>query len=137
MVKLEVNNKTPFTVDAEALKKEAEKLVKGKEDFSISVGVVSEDESREINKKWRNKDEIASVLSFVEKEVPKIFCDIGEGNFLGEIILCPSYIKKKAEKYGREFEAELKRHFRHGLMHLLGMSHKRMRESKRGKRLTT
>lgn len=134
MIKLEINNKTPFAIDKKVLKKEAEDVIaqsaKKGGDFSISVGVVSEKESRKINKNWRDKDEIASVLSFVEKEAPKIFCDIEKEHFLGEIILCPEYIKEKAQKHSTSPEAELKRHFRHGILHLLGYSHKGMRKLK-------
>jgi probable rRNA maturation factor len=80
-------------------------------DYSLSIAYVSAKKSREINKKYRNKDKPTNVLSFALDK-----------NF-GELVLCKSVIRKELKKFGRNFEELLGFLVIHGMLHLKGMEH--------------
>lgn len=77
---------------------------------TINIVFIDEKQMQKLNKKYRNMDDVTDVLSF----------DLDTEGFLGEIYICPQYIKKTVEKY----EEELLRVIIHGILHLLGYEHK-------------
>ncbi|MSU44877.1 rRNA maturation RNase YbeY [Candidatus Nomurabacteria bacterium] len=83
--------------------------------YSLSIAYVSEKKSREINKKYRNKDKATNVLSFALREDE------------GELVLCKSIIKKEIKnqpkKFNQTFEELLGFLVIHGMLHLKGMRH--------------
>ena len=79
--------------------------------YSLSIGTVSEKKSKEINKKYRKKNKPANVLSFPFSKSS------------GEIILCPSTIRKDTKKFDKNFEELLQFMVIHGMLHLKGMQH--------------
>lgn len=91
----------------------------GKEDNSVEVVLVSDEEMQEINRRSRGKNEPAAVLSFRE---PNVFPNIpGEPLSLGEIYLAPSTIERSGENL---YCLAL-----HGLLHLVGYTHKTKRDT--------
>lgn len=111
---IEINNATQVKIDEGLLVKIAEAVFKkeGRKSADVSVGVVGEKKIRQLNKKYRKKDKVADVLSFEESEFGG-----------GEIIICPSKIRKDAAKYGITFTEYLIKIFIHGLLHLLHYDH--------------
>ena len=79
--------------------------------YSLSVAFVSEKKSREINKKYRNKDKPTNVLSFSLRRDE------------GELVLCKAVIKREAEKMSKSFSKWLGFLVIHGMLHLKGMKH--------------
>lgn len=77
---------------------------------TINIIFVDEKEMQRLNEEYRNIDDVTDVLSF----------NLNAEGFLGEIYICPQYIKKTVEKY----EEELLRVIIHGILHLLGYEHK-------------
>lgn len=77
---------------------------------AINVIFVDEKEMQRLNKEYRNVDDVTDVLSF----------NLDTEGFLGEIYICPKYVKKTVEKY----EEEIIRLIVHGILHLLGFEHK-------------
>ena len=77
---------------------------------TINVVFVDEKEMQRLNKQYRNIDDVTDVLSF----------NLETEGFLGEIYICPEYIRKPIETY----EEELIRVIIHGILHLLGFEHK-------------
>ena len=77
---------------------------------TINVVFVDEKEMQRLNKQYRNIDDVTDVLSF----------NLDTEGFLGEIYICPKYVKKTVEKY----EEEIIRLIVHGILHLLGFEHK-------------
>ena len=70
---------------------------------------------KELNKKYRRKNRETDVLSFPgEKE--------------GEVIICPSVVKKNAKNFGSSFKSELVRILIHGILHLLGYDHEKSKK---------
>ncbi len=95
----------------------------------ISLRMVSEDEMRELNKTYRNKDVPTDVLSFpiydglVDSKMP--IHDILE---LGDLVICMSVASEKAKAHGKSLEDEVSFLVVHGLLHLLGYDHERSAE---------
>ena len=79
--------------------------------YSLSIACVDETTSKRINKKYRNKNKPTNILSFaLTKES-------------GEIVLCPSAIKREAKNFGKTFDEFLNFLVIHGMLHLKGMKH--------------
>lgn len=76
----------------------------------INIVFVDEKEMQRLNKEYRNVDDVTDVLSF----------NLDTEGFLGEIYICPKYVKKTVENY----EEEIIRLIVHGILHLLGFEHK-------------
>ena len=113
---VEVNNLTGREIDENFLKKVAERVLKKeKKVLEISIALVGPAEIRKLNKKYRKKDKITDVLSFLY-----------DGS--GEIIICPKLIKKDAGKSGITFKKELALVLIHGILHLLGEDHEKSKE---------
>ena len=128
---LEINNLDSCNFSKKRLKLIVEKTIKkvqpnflSERNISLSVGLISEDEIRKINKKYRNKNSPTDVLSFGDfnsiKEV--LNCD-KENIFLGELLICVEDIKKYCQEKDISFEREFFKVFSHGVLHLLGLSH--------------
>ena len=114
---IEINNTTKRKVDEQFLKKIAQEVLNAEKSgkSNLSVAIVGVKKSQELNKIYRNKDKVANVLSFSEKEFG-----------LGEIVLCPKEIEKDVKKYGILFQQVLALMLIHGILHLLGYSHSAM-----------
>lgn len=130
-ISLEINDLADFQVGevffeqvaSETLDVSNVNCLEGKE-ISISVALVSEDEIRQINNNYRQKNQVTDVLSFAEyAKIEEICNNVNKEIFLGEIILCPSYIKRSAVEQNVTFEFELAYIFSHGILHLLGFFH--------------
>jgi probable rRNA maturation factor len=80
-------------------------------DYSLSLALVSEKKSREINKRYREKDKATNILSFALSKNE------------GELVLCPKVIKNELKDFGRTFPKLLGFLVIHGMLHLKGMKH--------------
>ncbi|MFH1201143.1 MAG: rRNA maturation RNase YbeY [bacterium] len=92
--------------------------------YSLSIAFIDEKKSREINKKYRNKDESTNILSFPLRKN------------MGEIILCPTVIKKGAKKFRKTFNQFLGLLVIHGMLHLKGFKHGKAMEKAEEKYLS-
>jgi len=84
--------------------------------FSVFFDIyfVDSRKMRRLNKLFRGKDKPTNVLAFPSNNFPRP--DINS-YFLGEIYLCPSYIRRHKENIYRLII--------HGFLHLLGYTHKK------------
>ncbi len=80
----------------------------------IGLVFVSPQKMRELNKKYRGKNKITNVLSFSE----------------GDIVICSEVVKKEAKKYGFTQKSWMTRLAVHGILHLIGYDHVRVRDRK-------
>lgn len=130
---LEINNLTGFDVSEDFLLEVCKKtLMKSemeclfKKNISVSLALVSEEEIKRLNLEYRSKNQPTDVLSFSEYAKNEDLCNNKEEDiFLGEIILCPSYIKMSSVEQGTSFMFETAYIFSHGILHLLGFGHGR------------
>lgn len=112
---IEINNLTTVSVDEEFLKRVAGKVLEGenKKDAELSVALFGQGRIRELNKKYRGKNQVTDVLAFS-----------GTGG-LGELVICLREVKKNAKRFNLTFETELARVLIHGILHLLGYDHEK------------
>lgn len=96
----------------------------GKENWDFSILFCGDDFIRELNKKYREKDEATDVLSFVQQDA-KIDFPQGRSEvfFAGDIVISLDTLKKNAEYFNVSINEELKRLLVHGILHLDGMDH--------------
>ncbi|MCK4836311.1 MAG: rRNA maturation RNase YbeY [Candidatus Aminicenantes bacterium] len=86
-----------------------------KGDISIKLG--SEDESRDLNQKYLQKDYPTDVLSFpIQQQLP-------EGYYLGDIFICMPIAREQAKKEKISLKNELLILMIHGILHLAGYDH--------------
>ncbi|MFA1820446.1 rRNA maturation RNase YbeY [Virgibacillus oceani] len=92
----------------------------------VSINFVDNNEIKELNRNYRQKDEPTDVISFamqesVEEE-PKI---VGEDIplTLGDIVISIDKAKEQAKEYNHSLERELGFLAVHGFLHLLGYDH--------------
>src|SRR3989344_4744815 len=125
---IEINNLTAISLDKKFVKGIGNEIFRGekiKKETALSVAFVSSQRIKELNKKYRGKDKVVSILSFPDTEREFRFRSGKTTGILGEIIICPSELKKNAPKYKIGFQAELARVFIHGILHLLGYEDKK------------
>lgn len=95
------------------------------DDPEVSIALVDDDYIRELNNKFRNKDQSTDVLSFAMEESvddePEI--EGGHENILGDIIISLETAELQAGEYGHSFLREMSYLVTHGMFHLLGYDH--------------
>lgn len=108
-MEIEINNLVKSKIDEKFLKGLAKKVLKeeNRKEINLSIVFVSKNKIRELNKKYRKKDEATDVLSF--------------GDGLNEIVICLAIVKT---------EKELAKVLIHGILHLLGYKHSKRMEKK-------
>jgi probable rRNA maturation factor len=79
--------------------------------YSLSLAFVNERESKSINKQYRDKDKPTNILSFLLHKNE------------GEIIMCPTVIKREAKNFEKTFTQFFGFLVIHGMLHLKGMEH--------------
>ena len=100
----------------------------------ICIRIVSTQESKELNCRYRQKDYPTNVLSFS--------CELPQGiklatPYLGDIILCADVIKQEAEEQEKSLEAHWAHMVIHGTLHLLGYDHIKEHEANEMEKLET
>ncbi len=89
---------------------------------SISVRLVNEDEGRQLNQDYRNKDYATNVLSF-PASVPESIKGQLEQVPLGDIVICPAVVSREAKEQNKQESAHWAHLLLHGILHLLGYDH--------------
>ena len=83
---------------------------------SINISFVSQQEIKELNRRFLNQNKTTNVLSFPSD--PKFYEDL-----LGEIAICPSVIKEESIVQGKKEHDHLIHLILHSVLHLLGYDH--------------
>ncbi|MBW1253121.1 rRNA maturation RNase YbeY [Pantoea allii] len=84
----------------------------------VTIRVVDESESHELNLTYRGKDKPTNVLSFPFEAPPGI-----ELPLLGDLIICRQVVEQEAQEQGKTTEAHWAHMVIHGTLHLLGYDH--------------
>jgi probable rRNA maturation factor len=93
------------------------------ENVEISVTFVSSEEIHELNKIYREKDNVTDVLSFPQFESIEEMQAIEGVLCLGDVVICPEQALLQADEFGHSGERELVYLFVHSVFHLLGYDH--------------
>lgn len=84
----------------------------------ITIRIVDETESRQLNEKWRKVQGATNVLSF-----PTGGNFPGNPDLLGDIVICSPVVQREAHEHNKTFNAHLAHMVVHGVLHLLGFDH--------------
>ena len=120
--------KRAFTPALRALVKRAVNATLDYEEFprlcEVSVTFVDEEEIKELNRVFRDKDSVTDVLSFptLDDESEIVPFD-DEAIALGDIIICETRCREQAEEFGHSLEREVAYLAIHSALHLLGYDH--------------
>lgn len=108
----------------------AYRYLKLTDEAEVSVSFVSDEEIKEINRDYRDKDEVTDVISFAfmdDEDEPVIE---GMPTVLGDIIINTKRAREQAEEYGHTYEREILFLSLHGFLHLLGFDHMNAEDEK-------
>ncbi len=89
---------------------------------SVNVVFTTDRQIHTLNRRFLGRDRPTDVISFNcdEPRVP------GEPHLLGEIYVSRDRTRAQAREYGVSYASELRRLVLHGLLHLLGLTHRQM-----------
>lgn len=123
----------PSTIELiQTIMEEAVKTHKLKGHYEVSLSFVDDEEIRDVNLRFRDKDSKTDVLSFPmfsEEEIKEIISsleetlDFSETVMLGDIIISVPTAISQAKEYNHSIERELCFLSCHSILHLLGYDH--------------
>jgi probable rRNA maturation factor len=122
-----------LTVDLGRVRRCLKRLLKelGFKDSEVSLLLVNDDQIREINKNYLQRDRPTNVISFAMAE--GAFSDL-HPEILGDIILSVETAARDAMACNIDFMDEVEFLLIHGLLHLLGYNHENV-ESREAERM--
>ena len=86
----------------------------------ITIRIVDNDESQNLNNIYRKKKYPTNVLSFLVDD---------EGHLIGDIVLCAPVIEKEALEQSKKLEAHYAHLIIHGALHLYGYDHENKKDA--------
>ena len=86
----------------------------------VSVRIVDEDESRKLNKQYRQQDKPTNVLAFPASLVG---LPDDEHDLLGDLVICGPLVEQEAAEQGKSAAGHWGHLLVHGMLHLLGYDH--------------
>ncbi len=127
MITIIDNQKIP--IQKEQLKKDAQIILDYLEypDFDLGIMLADNATIHEYNKKYRDKDKPTDILSFPFhdklKAGDRIIAQTDEQKNLGDIIICPEYVREDLPRWEQSFDERMRTLLVHGICHLLGYDH--------------
>ncbi|HDC4322180.1 rRNA maturation RNase YbeY [Aeromonas hydrophila] len=88
------------------------------QEAEMTVRIVDEAESNELNLTYRGKDKPTNVLSFPFEAPPGL-----ELPLLGDLVICRQVVEREAAEQGKPLMAHWAHMVVHGSLHLLGYDH--------------
>lgn len=88
----------------------------------LTVRIVDEAESQQLNKDYRGKDKPTNVLSF-PFERPEGLPEEVDFPLLGDLIICAQVVKREAQQQNKSLDVHWAHMLLHGCLHLLGYDH--------------
>lgn len=84
----------------------------------VTIRLVDEAESQELNLTYRGKDKPTNVLSFPFEAPPQV-----ELPLLGDLVICRQVVEREAQEQNVPLDAHWAHMVVHGCLHLLGYDH--------------
>ncbi len=88
------------------------------EESEVTIRIVDEAESHELNMTYRGKDKSTNVLSFPFEAPPGM-----ELPLLGDLVICRQVVEQEAREQNKALNAHWAHMVVHGSLHLLGYDH--------------
>ncbi|RDX35339.1 rRNA maturation RNase YbeY [Kangiella sp. HD9-110m-PIT-SAG06] len=100
------------------------KALDSEQPTSLTVRIVSRDESQELNHQYRGKDRPTNVLSFPFELPQGLPQDLQpEEQILGDLAICADVVAQEAKEQGKDLHDHWAHMVVHGCLHLLGYDH--------------
>ena len=90
-------------------------------DLEQTIRIVDRDESRALNRQYRDRDSATNVLSFPAADLEGLPPD--EPRLLGDVVVCASVVADEAAEQGKAVTDHWAHMIVHGTLHLLGFDH--------------
>ena len=84
----------------------------------LTIRIVDEEESADLNRRFRFKEGATNVLSFEAEVPPQVDLPL-----LGDIVICAPLVATEAIKQKKELQAHWAHMVIHGVLHLIGFDH--------------
>ena len=84
----------------------------------LTIRIVDEEESADLNRRFRCKEGATNVLSFEADVPPEVDLPL-----LGDIVICAPLVAAEAIKQKKELKAHWAHMVIHGVLHLIGFDH--------------
>jgi probable rRNA maturation factor len=88
------------------------------DEAEVTIRIVDEQESQQLNLQYRGKDKATNVLSFPFQCPPGI-----ELPLLGDLVICAGVVRAEAAEQNKPLAAHWAQMVVHGCLHLLGFDH--------------
>ncbi|MGR5219564.1 rRNA maturation RNase YbeY [Vibrio parahaemolyticus] len=102
------------------------------QDAELTIRIVDEEESHQLNLDYRGKDKPTNVLSFPFEAPPGVEMDL-----LGDMVICRQVVEKEAIEQSKPLIAHWAHMVVHGSLHLLGYDHIKDEEAEEMEALET
>jgi probable rRNA maturation factor len=124
---IEIDNQTPDEIDEEAVRSLVAHHLAALNiapDCELSISMVDEQTMTDLHVRWMDEQGPTDVWSFPMDEltIPGQG-ELAPSGVLGDIIVCPSFVRVQAEEKGRTLDEEVQFLITHGILHLLGLDH--------------
>lgn len=97
-----------------------------RDDVELAIVFARDERVRDLNRRFRRKDEPTNVLSFpADAAVP------GGRALLGDVVLARETCTREAREQAKTLRAHATHLIVHGVLHLIGHDHRRAREAER------
>lgn len=100
--------------------------------LAMTVRIVDEAESAELNQTYRGKQGPTNVLSFTAEVPPEV-----DEPLLGDLVICAPVVAREAAEQGKTLEAHWAHMVVHGCLHLQGHDHIEEQQAARMESLET
>lgn len=108
----------PDLPDDESLIRWAELALADKLGHELTIRLVDETESQELNATYRGKDYPTNVLSFPSDLPPELNIPL-----LGDLVICAPVVAREAAEQGKPLAGHWAHMVIHGCLHLIGYDH--------------
>ncbi len=96
---------------------------------SLSLNLVTNEEIRQLNAEYRNKDNVTDVITFSYEDEAN-FNELFEVRELGDIFIAVDVVVSNSKKYQHKVSREMAFVVAHGVLHTLGYDHNTDEEEK-------
>lgn len=110
--------------DDDDLRQWAEAGWQGQGETEITLRVVDEAESADLNSRYRGRDYATNVLSFPFEVPDGVALDL-----LGDLVICADVVQREAREQGKSLQAHWAQMVIHGMLHLQGYDHQNDQEA--------
>ncbi len=91
---------------------------------ALTIRIVSENESQQLNAQYRGKDKPTNVLSFPFDAAPDFATP-----YLGDLVICAKVVQREAKDQQKKLNHHWAHMVVHGCLHLLGYDHIKNRDA--------